>query len=99
MQMKSFFVFVGVENEKHNPFFMVMKAELAGSRFKGIILRKHPDKSYFASRVMISRNTGKQSEKTGKFYPSDLPEIDGRQLGLIENRVPNEGRSILMLES
>lgn len=95
--MKSFFVFFGVEDEKHNPFFMVMKAELQGTRFKGLILRKHPTKSYFASRVMISTDIETAEEKTGKFRASDLPEVNDRQLALIKNIVANGGESILML--
>ncbi|MEM9360196.1 MAG: hypothetical protein AAGB04_28775 [Pseudomonadota bacterium] len=97
MLIKSFFVFVGIETEKHNPFFMVMKAELPGSRFRGLILRKHPIKSYFSSRVVLS-TIKPDNTNTGKFTEGELPEVSTRQLRWMKNTVANSGKSILMLE-
>lgn len=98
MQFNSFLVFIGIEKDKENPFFMVMKTGMSENRFKGIILRKHPKKSYFASRVMLASDVPAKQMSTSKFLAQDLPEVTERQLELIMNLATNGGRGILMLD-
>lgn len=98
MQINSFFVFIGVERDKGNPFFMVMKTALSRTRFKGLILRKHPKKSYFASRVMLASDIPQRPLGTSKIPASELPEVSSKQLDLIMNVATNGGRGILMLD-
>jgi len=101
MLIKAFLYFVGVEDDFHYPFFMVMQAKLQGQRFKAMIMRKHPRVSYFASRVMIVAATeaGATSQtSTGKFTVKELPEFDEKHLVHLLNATPNEGRSVLLLD-
>lgn len=98
IQMNSFFVFVGIEQDKDNPFFMVMKTSMSGNKFKGLILRKHPVSSYFASRVMLAADMDGIEEKISKVQVSELKGVTDRQLGLIRNVSTNNGYGILMLD-
>jgi hypothetical protein len=101
MLIKAFLYFVGVEDDFHYPFFMVMQAKLQGQRFKAMIMRKHPRVSYFSSRVMIVAATEAGSApqtSTGKFTIQELPELDEKHLFHLLNATPNEGRSVLLLD-
>lgn len=98
MQINSFFVFIGVERDKGNPFFLVMKTALPKSRFKGLILRKHPKKSYFASRVMLASDVERSSYLCRKLPATKLPEVSLKQLELLTNIATNSGHGVLMLE-
>lgn len=101
MLIKAFLYFVGVEDDFHYPFFMVMQAKLQGQRFKAMIMRKHPRVSYFSSRVMIVANTEAGSApqvSTGKFTFEELPELDEKHLLHLLNATLNEGRSVLLLD-
>lgn len=101
MLIKAFLYFVGVEDDFHYPFFMVMQAKLQGQRFKAMIMRKHPRVSYFSSRVMIVANAESGSapqSSTGKFTFNELPELDEKHLVHLLNATPNEGRSVLLLD-
>ena len=101
MLIKAFLYFVGVEDDFHYPFFMVMQAKLQGQRFKAMIMRKHPRVSYFSSRVMIVAATEPGSvpqTSTGKFTFKELPELDEKHLVHLLNATPNDGRSVLLLD-
>ena len=99
----AFVCFSGLERSTPHPFFMIIRDEFNSNQNGGLILRKHPDKGFFSSKVIIVRTSEAEAAelplKTGSLPISDMPEINNFVdfLDDLTNVGNNDGKGVLTL--
>ena len=97
--INSFLIFIGVDDGQNYPFFMAMRNSYNISHHGGIILRKHPDRGYFSSRVIIARNEtlhGNEEKQQGQKLRGDIKdELSPTEIDMLLNIAKNDGQSVI----
>lgn len=95
----AYIFFEGYEKANNYPFFMIMNYNTLGSEFGGLILRKHHDKGYFASRtIVLIRPDGDEGQKgAGIVELHDEPLITEIHINQLRNKTSNNDYGVLFL--
>lgn len=94
--IKAHFMFFGVEKGTDNAFIMVVRDEGPSEEYGALILRKHHDRGFMATKglVMSSTNVG---DVIGALDFKEVPEIDHDLQGLLMNIGNHKGKGPLTL--